>query len=136
MTALLLILLGLSAQTHPCDGTWSSGQTIRSGAEYRVEFCALASDQPEAFTLYVNSVASDLRPLTLLQQANSAGYALYTGPRELRFPRGEYVLEMTLWNTPYPGAPAVEGGRSSPFRLAVVDDLPSASAPMILRLAR
>jgi hypothetical protein len=141
---IVVLMLGLvlsgavvqSQSTHPCDQVAPTTLTVQSSGTYKVQFCAKPSDQPEAFTVYTNTVASDLRPLTLVVAANALGNALYEGPQELRFPRGTYQVELSLWNRQYAGGPTQEGAKSAPLSLTGVDDTPPAAAPVIMGIIR
>lgn len=125
-----------AAQTHPCDQAARTSQTIGSAAVSSVQFCANPSEGPEAFTIYTNGIASDLRPLTMTVAPNALGKALYEGPRELHFAKGSYVIQVTLWNTPFDGGASQESAKSDPLSLSAVDERPPAEAPKIVGLIR
>jgi len=133
---LLLIPATLSAQTHPCDAAAPTTAIVVVGTSYKVQFCAKPAEAPEAFTVYLNGVASDLRPLTLVTAANAAGLAFYEGPREMSFPRGLHSLQVTIWNTQYVGGPSQESAKSNPLALSAVDSLPIPTAPKLIGVAR
>jgi hypothetical protein len=138
--ALALLLCGClpaSAQTHPCDQPAPTSATVSSSGAYKVQFCAKPSDGLEAFVVYVNgTTAADLRPLTMVSAPNVSGYALYEGPKELTFPRGSYVVEVAVYNRPYPGGPTQLSARSSPLALAAVDDNPPPAAPKVMGVVK
>lgn len=136
--ALGLLLIGslAEAQTHPCDIAAPASQTVSSSAVHRVQFCARPADNPEALTVYVNGTASDLRPLTVVQAPNPSGLALYEGPRDLQFQRGSYVVQVSIWNTPFPGSAVQESGKSNPLSLGVVDEQPPPSTPLLKGITR
>ena len=138
VTAALFLGLasGAQAQTHPCDQTAPTSVTVQSSGTYKAQFCAKPSDGLEAFVVYVNGVASDLRPLTMTVAANASGYALYEGPQELRFQRGSYQVQVSVYNRPYPGGPTQESGRSSPLSLSAVDDMPPPAAPKLMNVIK
>lgn len=125
-----------SSQVHPCDAVAPTNVTVVSGAPLKVQFCARPIDAPEAFTVYTDGTPSDLRPMTMTTPPNSFGDALYEGPRELQFAKGSYVIQITLWNTPFPGAASQEGAKSLPLSLTANVSLPLAGAPRIVGLTR
>lgn len=131
----LLPVMGL-AQTHPCDQPAPSSVTVSSGSAHKVQFCALASDKPEAFTIYIDNVASDLRPLTMVAPPSATGLALYEGPRELQFATGNHVVQVSLWNVQFTGGPSQEGAKSAPLSLSAVVNNPPAAAPSIRGIVR
>jgi hypothetical protein len=126
----------VEAQTHPCDQPALTTQTVTTGAQHRVQFCAKPADAPEAFTIYTNGTASDLRALTLVVAPNALGYALYQGPQDLQFAAGAVVIEVTLWNREYAGGPSQESARSAPLSLTGVVGTPVPAAPVGLRVVR
>lgn len=136
LALLMIASVPVGAQVHPCDTAAPISQTVSSSAVHRVQFCAKPSENPEALTVYVNGTASDLRPLTVVQAQNPSGLALYEGPRELQFPRGSYVVEVTIWNTPIPGGAVQESGKSNPLSLGVVDEQPPPSQPLLKGVTR
>jgi hypothetical protein len=140
LIVLVLALLALPsmavAQTHPCDQSAPTTQTVTTSAQHKVQFCAKPVDVPEAFTVYTNGTASDLRALTLVVAPNALGYALYEGPKNMTFPAGTVILELTLWNREYSGGPSQESARSSPLSLTGVVGNPVPTAPAGLRVVR
>lgn len=134
--ALLMWSTAASAQTHPCDQATPTTQTVTTGAQHKVQFCAKPSDAPEAFTVYVNGVASDLRALTLVVAANALGYALYEGPKDLTFAVGTYTVQLTVWNREFTGGPSQESEKSPPFSLSAVVGNPPPVAPKVIGVVR
>ena len=133
---ILLLPSFVLAQTHPCDASAPTTITVSSGTAHKVQFCARPSDAPEAFTVYLDNVASDLRPLTLVVAASATGLALYEGPKELTFPTGNHVLQLTLWNREYSGGPSQESDKSDPLSLAALTGNPRAVKPIIKGIVR
>lgn len=135
-----VFLLGIAssaqAQTHPCDQTAPTTVTVQSSGTYKAQFCAKPADGLEAMVVYVNGTASDLRPLVMTVAANAAGFALYEGPQELRFPRGSYQVQVSVYNRAYPDGPTQESGRSNPLALTGVDDNPPPSTPKLMGIIR
>ena len=122
-----------AAQTHPCDQPAPTTATVSSSGAYKAQFCAKPSDGLEAFVVYVNgTTAADLRPLVMVAAPNTAGFALYEGPKDLTFPRGSYVVELAVYNRQYAGGPTQLSAKSSPLSLSAVDDNPPAAAPKIM----
>ncbi len=139
LSSVVIGLLGVgsaSAQTHPCDQGAPSSQTVTTSAQHKVQLCARASDAPEAFTVYTNGTATDLRALTLVVAPNALGLALYEGPRDLTFTAGTVIIEVTIWNRAYPGGPSQESARSSPLSLSAVVGNPNPTAPVGIRVVR
>jgi hypothetical protein len=126
----------VSAQTHPCDQNAPTSVTVGSAAAHKVQFCAKPADAPEAFSVYVNGIASDLRPLTMVVAANAQGFALYEGPRELQFPTGSHQVQVSVWAPEFTGGPSRESAKSSPLSLTAVANNPPATAPKILGIIR
>jgi hypothetical protein len=134
---LSLLLLALATpQSHPCDQPAANSATVSSQATMKVQFCAKASEAPDAVTVYVNGVAKVRSALTMVMAQNALGFALYEGPKELQFSRGSYVVELTVWAPEFPGGPSQESARSLPFSLAVVDSTPPPTAPKILGIIK
>ena len=137
MILLTTLLLAGAMQVHPCDTTTPTSGVVVVGTSYKVQFCAKPAEAPEAFTVYLNGVASELRPLTLISNTSASGYALYEGPRELSFPRGTHTLEVTVWNKQFqPNGPSQESPRSNPLALTAVDNLPRPTAPKLLGVVK
>lgn len=141
LAVLVIVGFGAALRTyaqvvHPCDTGAPVSQTVSSAAPHRAQFCAKPSESPEALTVYINSTASDLRPLTVVQAPNPSGFALYEGPLDLQFARGSYVVQVTVWNTPFPGSAAQESGKSNPLSLSVVDEQPPPTAPLLKGVIR
>jgi hypothetical protein len=132
---MLFLLLSVGQTQHPCDVLPPSSAIVVTGTTYEVQFCALVADMPEAFTVYTNGVASDLRPLTQSGAPNAAGRALYIGPKEMRFARGTYILHVTVWNNSNTGI-AQESPLSNPLTLSAVDSLPRPTAPVLMGVVK
>lgn len=134
LVAAIALLFPVTAfAQHPCDGLVSNVQTVTSGGNMKVQFCAKPSEGLEAFTIYINGQPSDLRPLTqVTATTNSQGQALYQGPAELQFQPGTYQIELTVWNVQYVGGPSQESAHSNPLSLSVVSVQPPPTAPKLM----
>jgi hypothetical protein len=132
----VLVASSASAQTHPCDQPAPASVTVQSSGTYKPQFCAKPADGLEAFVIYLNGTASELRPLVMVAAPNAAGLALYEGPQDLRFPRGSYVVEVAVYNRQYEGGPVQASAKSNPLSLAAVDDTPAPAAPKLLGVGR
>jgi hypothetical protein len=124
-------------QTHPCEEPELAQQTVTTGATHKARFCLLVADNPEAITVYVNNVPSDLRPLTRVTATTSAsGKALYEGPVELAFVVGTHTVQVSAWNRMFAGGTSQEGAKSGPLALSAVVGAAPPAAPTGLRIVR
>ena len=72
-----LVATAAAAAQHPCDVDPPTELTISTGAAYSVQFCARASDMPEAVIAVVNGVPIDRIPIAAISDLSASGLMLY-----------------------------------------------------------
>jgi hypothetical protein len=137
--ALLLALVAAveaSAQTHPCDITAPSAQTIASAAPHRALFCQPGSENAEAVIAWVDGQAVDLLPVTAKSAPSTSGLVLYETSLFIQVARGLHVLELSTYNRNALTGQLQVGAKSAPFSFAAVDETPLPTAPAIKGVTR
>ena len=66
-----------AAAQHPCDMNPPTELTISKGAAHSVQFCAQASEMPEAVIAIVNGVPIDRIPIAAISPLSASGLMLY-----------------------------------------------------------
>jgi hypothetical protein len=133
---LIGVASGVSAQTHPCDQPPPVSTTIASGAPHKVQFCLPQSDQPEALLARVDTVATDLVPVTAKTGPSVTGLVLYESAVFLQVSRGSHVLTIAAYNRNQLTGQLQLGAASAPFPFDAVDDTPLPTAPAIKGLVK
>lgn len=143
MDKVLLVVVGVllfagsaSAQTHPCNEPRPTSQTIQTGAPHVDQICARPSDNPQGFIRIINGQPSDLLPLVMVLQPNAQGLALYECQCDVQFPKGTYQYQVRTYNVNVFTGETQLSEPSLPFVLAVVDDNPPPTAPIVKGLRR
>ena len=99
----ILVATSAAAQ-HPCDVNPPTEQTISRDAAYSVQFCARASEMPEAVVAVVNGVPIDRIPIAAISALSASGLMLYETIPFLQVTRGAHVLTMAVYNRTASGA--------------------------------
>jgi hypothetical protein len=87
-----------AAAQHPCDMNPPTEQTISGGAAHSVQFCARASDLPEAVIAIVNGVPIDRIPIAAISDVSASGLRLYESIPFLQVTRGAHVFTLAVYN--------------------------------------
>ena len=93
-----------AAAQHPCDLNPPTEQTISDGSAYSVQFCARATDVPEAVIAVVDGVPIDRIPIAAISDSSASGLMLYETIPFLQVTRGAHVLTMAVYNRNASGA--------------------------------
>jgi hypothetical protein len=102
--AFTLVATAAAAAQHPCDVNPPTEQTISSGAPHIVQFCARASDEPEAVIAVVNGVPIDRIPIAAISDVSASGLRLYESIPFLQVTRGTHVFTLAVYNRNASGA--------------------------------
>ena len=87
-----------AAAQHPCDVNPPTEQTISTGAAHSAQFCARASEVPEAVIALVNGVPIDRIPIAAISDVSASGLMLYESIPFLQVTRGAHVLTLAVYN--------------------------------------
>ncbi len=109
-----LVATTAAAAQHPCDVIPPTEQTISNGAAHSVQFCARASDEPEAVIAVVNGVPIDRIPVAAISDVSASGLMLYESIPFLQVTRGTHVFTLAVYNRNASGALQV-GPPAGPF---------------------
>ena len=93
-----------AAAQHPCDVNPPTEQTISNDAAYSVQFCARASEMPEAVIAVVNGVPIDRIPIAAISALSASGLMLYETIPFLQVTRGAHVFTLAVYNRNASGA--------------------------------
>lgn len=121
MSALVVVLVLLAAQVHPCDPVAEQleGQVFEGAAMFAT-FCQAATENIEAVTIYrADGVAMFLSVLEVVSAPNAAGLVQYRVSLGQAPTRGIYTYRSATWNRDAQGTPQ-EGPQGNPFVLSVV----------------
>ena len=97
-----------AAAQHPCDVDPPTELTISNGAAHSVQFCARASEVPEAIIAVVNGVPIDRIPIAAISDRSVSGLILYETIPFLQVTRGAHVLTLAVYNRNASGALQVD----------------------------
>lgn len=126
----------VAAAQHPCDLAPVLTQTIQSAAPYQDLFCAKPAEALQGFVRVINGVVTDLLPMSLVQAANAAGFALYAGPATIQLPRGSYQYQVRVYNLNQFTAEVQLSPLSNPLSFTVDESNPPPTGPILKGLQR
>jgi hypothetical protein len=112
----ILVATTAAAAQHPCDVNPPTEQIISTGAAHSVQFCARASDVPEAVIAVVNGVPIDRIPIAAISDVSASGLMLYESIPFLQVTRGAHVFTLAVYNRTASGALQV-GPAAGPFSI-------------------
>jgi hypothetical protein len=87
-----------AAAQHPCDVDAPIERNIPSGAAYSVQFCAPASDMPEAVVAVVNGVPIDRIPIAAISDVSASGLMLYESIPFLQVTPGKHEFTLAVYS--------------------------------------
>ena len=103
-----------AAAQHPCDMNPPTERRIPSGAAYSVQFCAPASDMPEAVIAVVDGMPIDRIPIAAISDVSASGLMLYESIPFLQVTPGKHVYTLAVYNRNASGGLQV-GPPAGPF---------------------
>jgi hypothetical protein len=83
------------AQSHPCDTSWLTMQTVTPGVAYRMQICAEGS--PTDGVLIVDGTARPREALALARGPNAAGLSLFDGTVNVTLTAGAHALQAAVY---------------------------------------